>query len=351
MTEESSFRYNKGLADRFVSDFKMPIAMTQSIYFPYFLQMYEAEYGSLRKWNALWKMIDERYDGNPEKFLDDYYNVRDRIINDVLENPAFKEFNTGDMSRFVVKDAPNVSKNSVYNQTYDGKILLSVDLRKANFQALKYVNKDIVFGADSYRDFIHRWTDLDYVAESKYSRQVIWGKCNPSRQITVEKFLINEVRKTIETGGVEITDGLKLTLVSMSNDELVYMVDGFGKDYYSEDAEVHFSNTSTRIEETALKQLGLEVSTEIFKLDMHELLSKPSYDAKEKHRTTFYTREDLITGDVTMKGVPLPYHAIVYKIFNGFEPQEEDYHFIYEGIDCTFNEDFYIKSNPNYIKL
>ena len=313
MADKSSFRYHKGLADRFVSDFKMPIAMTQDIYFPYFLQMYDADYQSLRKWNKLWEMIDKRYEGDPEKFLDDYYNVRDRIINDVLENPAFKEFNTGDMSRFVVKDAPNVSKNSVYNQTYDGKVLLSVDLCKANFQALRYANKDILFGAECYRDFIHRWTDLDYVVQSKYCRQVVFGKMNPARHITVEKFLINEVRNVIEAGGVEITDGLSLTLVSMSNDELVYTVDGFGKDYYSDDAEIKFSNMVVQIESEVAKKLHLDVSADVYKLDMHELLSKPPYDAKEKHRTTFYTREDLLTGDITMKGVPLPYHGIIYK--------------------------------------
>ena len=50
-----------------------------------------------------------------------------------------------DMKQFAF-ERPKVSKNNVYNGENIGKNFLSVDLSKANFQALKYVNPDIVLG-------------------------------------------------------------------------------------------------------------------------------------------------------------------------------------------------------------
>lgn len=53
---------------------------------------------------------------------------------------------------------------------------------------MKYVNPDIVLNAGTYQDFIKKFTDLEYVAESKYTRQIVFGKMNPKRHITVEKY-------------------------------------------------------------------------------------------------------------------------------------------------------------------
>ena len=58
---------------------------------------------------------------------------------------------------------------------------------------IKYVDPEIVLNADTYQDFIKKFADSDYIAESKYCRQVIWGKLNPKRHITVEKYMIDKV--------------------------------------------------------------------------------------------------------------------------------------------------------------
>ena len=179
IVKNAKFRYDSELAKRFVSDFKL-------------LELYEDEYDSETWWNALWTMIDDAYDGSASKFLKDYYDVRDKIITDTMENPAYKAFTQMDMKQYAF-ERPKVSKNNVYNGENIGKKFLSVDLSKANFQALRYVNPDIVLGAETYKDFISKFTNLDYVAMSKYSRQVIFGKLNVDRQITVEKYLINKI--------------------------------------------------------------------------------------------------------------------------------------------------------------
>lgn len=344
--KQATFRFNKGLADRFVSDFNIPIGMTGRTYFQYYLQLYEADYGALTKWERLWAMIDERFGGDAEKFLAEYYDIRENIIQSILANEAFQKFNTGDMSRFAIKDAPKVSKNNVFNANYHGKTLLSVDLRKANFQALRWADPEIVFGTKTYEDFVGRFTDLDYVKSSKYTRQVIWGNAKPSRHITVEKFIINEIRKLIESAGGELLYGLKLTLVSMSNDELVYTVDNV-ENLYSEDALARFADASGAIIGKVKEVLDIDVKADFFYLRMYDLLSCTiDADTKPKKRgDSFFTKEDLVGGDITLHCVPLPYHAIVYRLMNGFEPQENDMHFVYNGIDCRFNEKFSVYSH------
>ena len=42
----------------------------------------------------------------------------------------------------------------------------------------------------SYEDWVKKFTDLEYIIESKYTRQVVFGKLNPSRQIKVENYMI-----------------------------------------------------------------------------------------------------------------------------------------------------------------
>ena len=77
--------YNRELAKRFISDYKLPIPLINEEYFFYHLNLYEEDYGSLTKYEALLNIIDTLYDGDCNKFLENYYNVRDKIITTGLQ--------------------------------------------------------------------------------------------------------------------------------------------------------------------------------------------------------------------------------------------------------------------------
>ena len=86
--------YNKDLANRFVSDYKLPIPITfVEDYFFYYLNLYEEDYNSMTNYMKLCELINEKYESKPEKFLEDYYNVREDIIQTMLNNEAYKTFN------------------------------------------------------------------------------------------------------------------------------------------------------------------------------------------------------------------------------------------------------------------
>ena len=322
--------YNRELAKRFISDYNLPIPLIKEKYFFYHLNLYEEDYGSLSKYETLLCIIDTLYDGDCNKFLDDYYSIRDNIIKTVSESEAFKKFNTMDMSVYNIKDKPNVSKNDIYKQNNIGKFFLSVDLKKANFQTLKNIDKDIVLGADTYEDFIGKFTDLDYIKTSKYSRQVIFGKMNPQRHITAEKYFIVQIYKKIKDVFYDFE------CVSMSNDEIVFdMTSHF---YYLNDKLNCFA-TKGKIEEIA-KSLGFDVHVEFFHLMGYNLL----FEESRSVRSTFYVKDYFCTdGKFKLIAAPLPYHSIMYKLYKGLPLEEFDYHFNYEGMDAKFCEEFDIE--------
>lgn len=324
---------NKSIIKRFVKDYSLPIPVVKEDYIPYYLDLYEEDFGSRTKFNMLLSTIEEikkKYGGDDNMFLDYYYEVRNNVIDAVTSNPAYKKFNHMDMNEFSIKDKPNVSSNNIYNETNVGKFFISIDLKKANFQTLKNIDNEIVFGADTYEDFIHMFTPYDYFTESKYFRQVVFGQMNPKRHITAEKYFMNVIYNSIVAYFPVYID----KLVSFSNDEIV-----FKDDFLLYNDKLSCFNLRRDIEKIC-KDLGFEVRVEFFFLRGYHFNFKTS----GTQRTNFYYKDYIFTdGKFKLIAAPLPYHALMYKMFRGKEVEEMDYHFDYEGIDAKFNEEFEIE--------
>ena len=326
--------YNRELAKRFISDYKLPIPLINEKYFFYHLGLYQEDYNSLEYYFELLDMIGKKYGGNCNKFLEDYYNVRDKIITTIVESEAFQKFNTMDMNVFTIKDRPNITSNNIYNNDNIGKFFISIDLKKANFQTLRNIDKDIVFGADTYEEFIGKFTDLDYIKESKYARQVIFGKCNPKRHITAEKYFIIQIYKKV----IEQFPYLSDKCVSLSNDEMIFKVD-----FLRYNDKLTCFSLKKDIQ-TIAKEIGFDVHVEFFHLKGYNLVFKESRSI----RKTFFMKDYFCTdGKFKMIGVPLQYHSIAYKLYKGKELSEIDYHFDYEGMEARFCEEFDIEEIIN----
>ena len=262
--------------------------------------------------------------------MEDYYNVRDKIITTVVESEAFQKFNTMDMNAFAIKDRPNITSNNIYNNDNIGEFFISIDLKKANFQTLRNIDKEIVLGADTYEDFIGKFTDLDYIKESKYTRQIIWGRCNPKRHITAEKYFITQIYKKV----IEQFPYLSDKCVSLSNDEMIFKVD-----FLRYNDKLTCFALRSDIEKIA-KEIGFDVHVEFFHLRGYNLVLKESGSI----RKTFFMKDYFCTdGKFKLIGVPLQYHSIAYKLYKGKELNELDYHFDYEGMNARFCEEFDIE--------
>jgi hypothetical protein len=297
--------------------------------FKYHLNLYDDMFRSMYKWNMLWNYIDNNYNGNPEEFLKDFYAVRENIVSTIPNNEAFKAFNIMDMNQFATKQlSPRCS--SLYNETNIGKRFISIDLTKGNFQALNYVDKNILLNSETYEEFIRKFTDIYYIEDSKYFRQVIFGQMNPKRHITVEKYMIGKVYDYL----TEKYEWMK-DLVVWNSDELIF--------------EITVPNidlpTPESIETAIEMDLGIYVHLDLFTLDGYNL-----YSLKENHkRCTFFAKRNSVYNVYDeLMCVPQPYYAIVHKLYHNIPLVKEDFHFNYENIDCIFNDNFYIeKIEPN----
>lgn len=310
------------LAKRFLSDLNLSFQFVDFNHFLYCINTF----GYRKKWNKLLKVIAERYDGNQTKFLDEYYKIRDNIIMSVLDNNDYQFFNEKvDMNTFSLDDeSRKIPTANIYNRENNKKYFLSIDLKHANFQTLKHISSSIVNNANTYEEFIGGFTDLDYIKESKYTRQVIFGKLNAKRQITAAKFFINEIRKFIEP----IIKPYGYKVVSMCVDEVVFEVP---------EKEIHvelMDDLRVLIKETT----QFDVHVEFFKLFAFEFQDMESGTCK----FTFY-QKDCGDGDITFKGIPNTYYKMVQKLYFNEPLCDEDYMFEYEGSTAQLLDEFQIK--------
>jgi hypothetical protein len=178
------------------------------------LQLYDSYYNALDKWNIFVRELD-KYKCEQD-YLEEYNRVKNAAINDIKISDGYKRFNEEDMNKYTVKykDLPG---KDIFKTSNNGKLFISIDMRKANFSALKFYNRSIFDNADTWEKFIERYTEDKHIVNSKYIRQVILGNCNPKRQVTYEKYLMGLVLKVlIDELGYSASD-----IAFFSNDEIV----------------------------------------------------------------------------------------------------------------------------------
>lgn len=152
-----------------------------------------------------------------QDYFEEYNHVKDAAITSIKESEAYQRFNMEDMNKFIVthKNLPN---KDIFKSTNDGRVFISIDMRKANFSSLHEYDSDMFRGTDTWEDFISQFTDNKHIINSKYIRQVILGNCNPKRHITYEKYLMDHTLSLLyDIVGEE-------RIVFFSNDEIVYDV-------------------------------------------------------------------------------------------------------------------------------
>ena len=221
MTEKSLL----SLRRRFVKDFNLPINIVDDPYFGYYMRAYD--FFPREDYANILHEITEKYEGNIDAWLQHYAEIRDNMITTILNSDAYKAFNEMSLDNFKtpqkVEYLNTVRDLNIYNNTYTGCTFVSIDLKKANFQALKYVNPDIVLGCDTYEELIDKFGGDEYFKKSKYTRQVVFGKLNPQRTIKVEKFLIHSIfaDERNKFFGVLLDN---MELLSVKSDEIIFKV-------------------------------------------------------------------------------------------------------------------------------
>ena len=308
------------LRRRFVKDFNLPINLIDSPYFEYYMDRYD--FFPREDWDKLLNLIDTEYNGNIDKWLENYAQIRDNIITSIETSDAFKEFNSADMKMWKTPTF-SVGDLNIYNNTNTGRYFISIDLKKANFQALKHFNPDIVKNCDTYEDLMSYFGGDDYFKKSKYTRQVIFGKLNPKRTITYEKYLIGKIF-TNPNNFIFKHLYNKCNLVTVKSDEIVFEIDDHA-------VLREIDKTILNVLKTEIKSnVGLDVSVEVFYLNRIVC---------ENHNGTTvdgYIRDFYLDNKMDLKSVSSIFHPQIYAFSKGLEITDNDLFFRAEDQTAKF---------------
>lgn len=199
--------------ERFCKDCNIPLRLFQEPYFTDRLKLYDRFYNTLKKWDMFVNELG-KYDCEQDYF-EEYNKVKDEAILSIKNSEAYQRFNEEDMNKYRVTHS-NLPNNDIFKPSNDGKVFLSIDMRKANFSSLYHYSAEM-FGSNTWEEFIGRFTGNKHIMESKYIRQVILGNCNPKRHITYEKYLMDGILEFVTKFFLSISD-----VVFFSNDEIVF---------------------------------------------------------------------------------------------------------------------------------
>lgn len=213
------------LKERFCKDCNIPLRLYQEPYFMDRLKLYDKFYGTMDKWDTFTSELAGYH--CEQDYLEEYNHVKDQAIKYIKSSWAYKMFNEEDMNNFKVTHEGLPAKD-IFKSTNDGKTFISIDMKKANFSALKYYGETIGYSMFGYPGTVHMWEDFlckftsnDHILNSKYIRQVILGNCNPKRQVTYEKWIMDQVLSSLENNFIM---GILELVVFFSNDEIVFDV-------------------------------------------------------------------------------------------------------------------------------
>lgn len=184
---------------KFSKDFGLPIAVLEDPYFEYTINLL----GGNEKLQLLYDEIEKFGSGDDNLFFAYIKNITDKIISDIdisnLEKDQLNNYNS--------TPYPNTS---VYNPNNIEKNIISIDLVKANYQALKQYDTNLVLNSKNYEDFIRIYTESEYITKSKQVRQYIFGNLAPKKQQKIQKWIMNQ-----------ISLDLPYDVFAMSSDEII----------------------------------------------------------------------------------------------------------------------------------
>lgn len=175
----------------------LPIPFYNTKFIEYHLEQLELFYDAFKKW---------------ELFLENRKNIT-KEINNIIEN----------VKKHIEKDIEKVNdykckkiekiKNNIYTINNADKSFLSIDIKSANYTVLK----GLCDNYDDWKTFISKFTDNQFLIQSKFLRELIFGKCNFTKKATnIQENILDEIEKMIDYEYLE--------LVYKCGDEIIYEI-------------------------------------------------------------------------------------------------------------------------------
>lgn len=301
---------------RFTKDFQLPINVFAEPYFSYFVELYDSHYNVNLKLNWLEQALNKS--GGIEAFFKMSESISKGIKERISSSLAYKNFNTIDVNVEFPLIEP-IKQQNIYIAPNVDKLLISIDLEKANFNCFNLFNLKEELKIDSYNDLMNQFTDLDYFKNSKMIRQVIFGDLNPARQQRVQKYIINQICLKLKEHNC--------ILSSASSDEIIVE-----------------SQISKKDVENILKDLPQKF--QFFRVEPF------SFKKIDEDFNFFVKNTQTNKGDkIEFKNIPGHLFAQVYKRYLGLAITDYDMLFYHEDLLAQFKEPIFKKELNKKVKL
>lgn len=292
---------SENIKNHFVKNFSLPLQVVTDTYFEYFINLYDQVFQTKQKLEFLIDCLLKR-NNNEETLIHDYYKLKDNIIEDIQNTEVYKLF-IGESLDWVTENNNNIPKMEMFTQQNVNKNFISIDLKNANFHSLLYfANKvkkshHIFKNEKTYSSYLKTFTRENYFLDSKHLRQVIFGNCNPKRQQTIQKHIMNQLLNLL------VTIIPKERFTTVSSDEIVISKEhDDDKKKCLDILKGHLPDTWIRVSEFTLRQIE----------------NKPYYV------------KTYPSGDIEFKSVPAHYFAQVYKRYFEMPIMPVDKTFVFE---------------------
>ena len=201
----------ENLNKRFVKDCKLPIQIYKEPYFTSRLKLCNPLYDSVASYELFSREVME-YE-NEEQYFAVYNNIKENMMSYIKSTDGFNKFNEMIIPHNE-NNFSNISSKDIYKPTNIGREFISIDMIKANFNTLRHFDPSIFDNELYWEDFVYKFTKLEHIINSKYIREVIFGKCNAEKTISYEKYLMTSVL-------TKVLKEKELNIVYLSNDEVV----------------------------------------------------------------------------------------------------------------------------------
>lgn len=209
------FEITRNLKQRFCKDMGISIQLFEE---PYFKDRIELM-GYKDVYKEFTVFIENNFASEEDYFA--YYNELKNKMIDYIKNSEVYEMIQKDSS---FNKTGTFKQGDTYKDENIGKSFLSIDMVKANFSALVFYGQCFdykFFDSYNYDNFVKQFTPYDYFAKSKYIRQVVFGNCNPKKQIAFETYLMSTVVSLLKIPDL-ITEN---QIYSLNSDEIILEVD------------------------------------------------------------------------------------------------------------------------------
>lgn len=181
---------------RFCNDYSLPIQIYNPDFIEYYIDLYDKVYDTKAKYELFKTAVNEFK--TEDEFLAYGNELQETVLNYIKNVAEYTDLCNCNINELYplqnnLEGVRYTKTVNLYRQDNSGKDFISFDMRRANYQALKFYNSKIVNNTNTYEEFISKFTDKEYFKQSKHIRQYIFGKLNHDRIVHLERYLMQKV--------------------------------------------------------------------------------------------------------------------------------------------------------------